>query len=95
MYTCACRLVDTAVDSHREFPRLNLRRPPPPLSHPSPNKMLLLLLLQGRRTKKVGITGKYGVRYGSSLRKVIKKIEVSPTFQSVEKCVIRRRRNAS
>ncbi|CAM9132628.1 unnamed protein product [Sphacelaria rigidula] len=31
----------------------------------------------GKRTKKVGITGKYGVRYGSSLRKVIKKIEIS------------------
>ena len=31
----------------------------------------------GRRTKKVGITGKYGTRYGSSLRKVIKKIEIS------------------
>ncbi|CAM9259227.1 unnamed protein product [Ectocarpus sp. 8 AP-2014] len=37
----------------------------------------MLLLLQGRRTKKVGITGKYGVRYGSSLRKVIKKIEIT------------------
>ncbi|CAM9390826.1 unnamed protein product, partial [Discosporangium mesarthrocarpum] len=32
---------------------------------------------QGRRTKKVGITGKYGTRYGSSLRKVIKKIEIT------------------
>ncbi|CAM9484100.1 unnamed protein product [Heterosigma akashiwo] len=31
----------------------------------------------GRRTKKVGITGKYGTRYGSSLRKNIKKIEIS------------------
>ena len=31
----------------------------------------------GRRTKKVGITGKYGTRYGSSLRKVVKKAEVS------------------
>ncbi|RVD92006.1 60S ribosomal L37A [Tubulinosema ratisbonensis] len=30
-----------------------------------------------RRTKKVGIVGKYGVRYGSSLRKRIKTIEVS------------------
>lgn len=32
---------------------------------------------QGKRTKKVGICGKYGTRYGSSLRKVVKKIEVS------------------
>mmetsp|Transcript_21287 Transcript_21287/g.34055 ORF Transcript_21287/g.34055 Transcript_21287/m.34055 type:complete len:93 (+) Transcript_21287:135-413(+) len=29
-----------------------------------------------RRTKKVGIVGKYGTRYGSSLRKQIKKIEI-------------------
>jgi len=32
---------------------------------------------QGRRTKKVGICGKYGTRYGASLRKIIKKIEIS------------------
>ena len=30
-----------------------------------------------RRTKKVGITGKYGTRYGATLRKLVKKIEVS------------------
>ena len=30
-----------------------------------------------RRTKKVGITGKYGTRYGSSIRKVLRKTEVS------------------
>ena len=30
-----------------------------------------------RRTHKVGICGKYGVRYGASLRKTIKKIEIS------------------
>ncbi|RYG51627.1 50S ribosomal protein L37Ae [archaeon] len=30
-----------------------------------------------RRTKKVGITGKYGTRYGASLRKIVRKIEVS------------------
>ena len=33
--------------------------------------------LQGKRTKKVGIVGKYGTRYGASLRKVVKKIEVA------------------
>ncbi len=32
---------------------------------------------QSKRTKKVGIVGKYGTRYGASLRKQIKKIEVS------------------
>eukprot|EP01016_Furgasonia_blochmanni_P054529 TRINITY_DN8_c0_g1_i1.p2 TRINITY_DN8_c0_g1~~TRINITY_DN8_c0_g1_i1.p2 ORF type:complete len:166 (-),score=70.27 TRINITY_DN8_c0_g1_i1:312-809(-) len=29
-----------------------------------------------KRTKKVGITRKYGVRYGASLRKIIKKFEI-------------------
>ena len=32
---------------------------------------------QARRTKKVGIVGKYGTRYGASLRKQIKKIEIA------------------
>eukprot|EP00540_Astrosyne_radiata_P005718 CAMPEP_0116842924 /NCGR_PEP_ID=MMETSP0418-20121206/11794_1 /TAXON_ID=1158023 /ORGANISM="Astrosyne radiata, Strain 13vi08-1A" /LENGTH=94 /DNA_ID=CAMNT_0004473603 /DNA_START=346 /DNA_END=630 /DNA_ORIENTATION=- len=31
----------------------------------------------GKRTKKVGITGKYGTRYGSTLRKNLRKIEIS------------------
>ncbi|GHP02039.1 60S ribosomal protein L37A [Pycnococcus provasolii] len=30
-----------------------------------------------KRTKKAGIVGKYGTRYGASLRKVIKKTEIS------------------
>merc|ERR1711909_210643 len=30
-----------------------------------------------KRTNKVGIVGKYGTRYGASLRKVVKKMEVS------------------
>ena len=30
-----------------------------------------------KRTKKAGITGKYGTRYGASLRKEIKKMEIS------------------
>ena len=29
-----------------------------------------------KHTKKVGITGKYGTRYGSTLRKLCKKIEI-------------------
>jgi large subunit ribosomal protein L37Ae len=37
----------------------------------------LVLCLQSKRTKKVGIVGKYGTRYGASLRKQIKKMEVS------------------
>uniref|UniRef100_A0A8C6I4U3 60S ribosomal protein L37a n=1 Tax=Mus spicilegus TaxID=10103 RepID=A0A8C6I4U3_MUSSI len=30
-----------------------------------------------KRTKKVGIVGKYRTRYGASLRKMVKKIEIS------------------
>ncbi|SPO05214.1 probable 60S large subunit ribosomal protein [Cephalotrichum gorgonifer] len=30
-----------------------------------------------KHTKKVGIVGKYGVRYGASLRKVVKRLEIS------------------
>ncbi|EAZ13091.1 hypothetical protein OsJ_03011 [Oryza sativa Japonica Group] len=33
--------------------------------------------IQTKRTKKAGIVGKYGTRYGASLRKQIKKMEVS------------------
>ncbi|CAL5436655.1 unnamed protein product [Camellia sinensis] len=35
------------------------------------------LAAQTKRTKKAGIVGKYGTRYGASLRKQIKKMEVS------------------
>ena len=31
----------------------------------------------GKRTKKGGIVGKYATRYGASLRKMVKKIEIS------------------
>merc|ERR1712168_13747 len=30
-----------------------------------------------KRTKKAGIVGKYGTRYGASLRKMVKKIEIT------------------
>jgi len=31
----------------------------------------------GKRTKKVGIVGKYGTRFGASLRKQVKKMEIT------------------
>lgn len=43
-----------------------------------PNPQALTRLSpQGKRTQKVGIVGKYGTRYGSSHRKVIRKIEIA------------------
>merc|ERR1711946_55888 len=36
-----------------------------------------LILKMTKRTQKVGITGKYATRYGASLRKTVKKMEVS------------------
>lgn len=33
-------------------------------------------MLKAKRTKKVGVVGKYGTRYGASLRKMLKKIEI-------------------
>ncbi|KAF9337196.1 60S ribosomal protein L43 [Podila minutissima] len=32
---------------------------------------------KAKRTKKVGVVGKYGVRYGASLRKQVKKMEIT------------------
>ena len=32
---------------------------------------------QAKRTKKVGVVGKYGTRYGASLRKMAKKLEIT------------------
>lgn len=43
------------------------------------------LFTMGKRTKKVGITGKYGTRYGSTLRKIVRKMEVSQ--HSTYRCV--------
>ncbi|KAK8803683.1 hypothetical protein WA158_001377 [Blastocystis sp. Blastoise] len=48
----------------------------------------------GKRTKKVGICGKYGTRYGSSLRKIVKKMEISQhsnyTCAFCGKCAVKR-----
>ncbi|PWA86405.1 hypothetical protein CTI12_AA140690 [Artemisia annua] len=38
---------------------------------------LVVSAFETKRTKKAGIVGKYGTRYGASLRKQIKKMEVS------------------
>merc|ERR1711981_895336 len=47
----------------------NLYKSLPSLFSPPPK--------MAKRTKKVGIVGKYGTRYGASLRKLIKRMEVS------------------
>ena len=39
--------------------------------------LLNIKYIMAKRTKKVGIVGKYGTRYGASLRKVVKKFEVT------------------
>ena len=46
-------------------------------SYCHPDAVLCWAAAQAKRTKKVGIVGKYGTRYGASLRKIIKKMEVS------------------
>ena len=37
----------------------------------------ILNIIMAKRTRKVGICGKYGTRYGASLRKVVKKFEIT------------------
>ena len=41
------------------------------------SKTINVCYVKGKHTKKVGICGKYGTRYGATLRKVIKKMEVT------------------
>ncbi|KAL6311030.1 hypothetical protein AAG906_015919 [Vitis piasezkii] len=47
-----------------------------------------MALKMTKRTKKVGIVGKYDTRYGDSLRNQIKKMEVSQPCSEKESCRI-------
>merc|ERR1712179_268041 len=38
---------------------------------------LIKSAIMAKRTKKVGIVGKYGTRYSASLRKIVKKMEIT------------------
>ncbi|VFQ79088.1 unnamed protein product [Cuscuta campestris] len=53
------------------------------------------VLATGKRTKKAGIVGKYGTRYGASLRKQIKKMEISQHMkydcEFCGKCAVKRK----
>ena len=39
--------------------------------------MINIYIIMAKRTKKVGILGKYGTRYGAAQRKTIKKFEIT------------------
>ncbi|KAF9103101.1 60S ribosomal protein L43 [Mortierella sp. GBA35] len=47
-----------------------------PLLAPTSSSMSLFGR-DAKRTKKVGVVGKYGIRYGASLRKQVKKMEIT------------------
>ena len=52
------------------------RAPAAPASLPASDRQAAFALpvLQSKRTKKVGIVGKYGTRYGASLRKQVRRL---------------------
>ncbi|KAI4372418.1 hypothetical protein MLD38_010652 [Melastoma candidum] len=67
-------LLGVVESHHRQLIELGLAAS---LLRPSCVLLLLSNSKMAKRTKKVGIVGKYGTRYGASLRKQIKKMEVT------------------
>ncbi|KRX22792.1 rRNA-processing protein FCF1 -like protein, partial [Trichinella nelsoni] len=71
-----CYIVATC---DKDLKRRIRKIPGVPIMYITNHRLLAVLPIyeMAKRTKKVGITGKYGTRYGASLRKTIKKMEIT------------------
>ncbi|KAG7691900.1 hypothetical protein KL930_002811 [Ogataea haglerorum] len=73
---CATTAVSAAPQQNSDQPRITFQIAAQGQSLRLCSAAVPKLTNRSKRTKKVGITGKYGVRYGSSLRRQCKKLEV-------------------
>lgn len=56
---------------------MSTNRPGPEFARKVTFFSFVFIFPQAKRTRKVGIVGKYGTRYGASLRKMVKKMEIT------------------